>query len=140
MRVEPGGLQAERLHGGRDFHDWPWGPVGLQAGLRPRRPQDRLVESGRRLFEVPERRDRLPRALELLFLRAARGAALDVRLDLRGARRGKLAVDEVQQQVLGLGAVHALPNRTPAGGSGSGSASSTVTPWSASALRNATRA
>ena len=87
---------------------------------------------------IAQRRGRFAGVVELRLLDAARGAVEHVRLHFRGPRGRKLAVGEVEEQVLGLGAVHALPSRTPGGGSGS--ASSAVTPSSASALRSPRRA
>jgi len=110
------------------------GPIRLQARLGARGPQDRLVEAFRRLLQLEERATPCASWSSLRLLGAAGGAADDVGLYLLDPLGRKLAVREVEQQVLGLGAVHALPSRTPGGGSAS--ASSAVTPTSASALRN----
>ena len=138
MGIQARRLQSERFDAGRDFHDRARRSVGLHAGLGAGGAQDRLVESSRRLLQIAQRRGRFAGVVELRLLDAARGAVEHVRLHFRGPRGRKLAVGEVEEQVLGLGAVHALPSRTPGGGSGS--ASSAVTPSSASALRSPRRA
>ena len=84
--------------------------------------------------QLAERRGHLARLVQRRFLRAALVAAGKVRLQLGRARRIQLAVREVEQQILGLGVRHALPNRMP--GAGSSAAVSSLTPAAPRALRS----
>ena len=134
VRVDPRGLDPERLHLAAHLDHLADVPFVLELRLRLGRRQDTAVEPRRGLLQLAERRGHLTRLVQRRLLRAALVAAGKVRLQLGRARRIQLAVREVEQQILGLGVRHALPNRMP--GAGSSAAVSSLTPAAPRALRS----
>ena len=134
MRVDLGRLEAQRPHAALHFDDLPDVALVLQLRLGPRGGEDTIVEARRRLLDFAQGRREPAGFVERGLLALALGAAGEVRLQLDRAHRRELSVGEVEQQILGFGVRHALPNRTPCAGSSAEVFAST--PAARSALRS----